>query len=434
MQVAVTLALVPLLLAMFQQVSIVSPIANALAIPAVSLIVVPMSLAGTVLPFDFLLRLADATLGGCFFVLSHLSDSAAAVWMQPVPPIWTVMLAIAATLLLLAPRGVPGRWLGVLGLAPIFLAGPSAVEPGAVRIAVLDVGHGTAILVRTAAHALLYDTGPSFGPSADSGSRIVVPYLRAVGVQRLDRVILSHDDDSHTGGTVSVLQGVRVRSLMTSLHDRHPLTQLRDRSLRCQAGQHWEWDGVSFDVVHPTRQSYTDPRIKENDRSCVLKIESSYLRVLLPGDIERRSENALLASVSDRLRADVLLAPRRGGRSSSSDRLIAVVRPRVVIFSVGHRNRFRHPHREVVGRYIQHDSQVFRTDRDGAVLVDAGPGRPLRVTSSRRLFRRYWHEAPVRVTFPADLPNHRGRISDTPTVGNARPKKAATRSKVLTDP
>ncbi len=390
-QIAVTAALIPPLLAMFQQVSVVSPLANAFAIPIVSLLVVPIALAGTVMPFDFVLQLAHAVAAACLFVLGWLSELPAAVWAQHAPPLWTVVLAAGAVLLLLAPRGVPARWLGGAGLLPIFVVAPPALEPGSLQVAVLDVGHGVAVLVRTARHALLYDAGPSFGTRADSGSRIIVPYLRAVGVRHIDGLVVSHHDDDHAGGAASVLRAVPVSWLMTSLVDRHSLGLPPQASSRCYAGQRWEWDGVKFEVLHPTRESYDDPRIKDNDRSCVLKVESASLRVLLPADIERRSERALLAASRAALGADVLLAPHQGSKTSSLPAFIGAVNARVVIFPVGYRNRFGHPNPEVLERYVERGSRVFRTDRDGALLVEAGPAGPARITPYRAVRRRYWH-------------------------------------------
>jgi competence protein ComEC len=313
-----------------------------------------------------------------------------AVWAQHAPPLWTVVLAAGAVLLLLAPRGVPARWLGGAGLVPIFFVAPAPIETGSLQLAVLDVGHGVAVLVRTARHALLYDTGPSFGPRTDAGSRIIVPYLRAVGVKRLDGVIVSHDDDDHSGGAASVLQAVPVDWLMSSLPDFHPLVRTPPASFRCYAGQYWEWDGVRFEVLHPTPESYDDPRVKDNDRSCVLKVESASLRLLLPADIERRSERALLAANRAALRADVLLAPHQGSKTSSLPAFLAAVNPRVVIFPVGYRNRFGHPHREVLERYFERACRVFRSDRDGALLIEAGPAGPARITPYRAVRRRYW--------------------------------------------
>jgi competence protein ComEC len=393
LQIAITIALVPPLVAMFQQVSIVSPLANALAIPVVSLLVVPISLVGAIVPFDFVLQIAHFVLAGCLIVLERLSNLPAAVWSQHAPPGWTVVLALGGVLLLLAPRGVPGRWLGAIALAPVFVVTPAALNMGALQIAVLDVGQGVAVVVRTARHALLYDTGPSFGPDADSGSRIIVPYLRAAGVKHLDGVIVSHDDDDHAGGAASVLQAVPVGWVMTSMPDLDPLVLLPERSFRCHAGARWEWDGVRFEILHPTGASYDDSRVKDNDRSCVLKIESASLSVLLPGDIERRSERALIAARADALRADVLLAPHQGSSSSSSPGFVAAVGARAVIFPVGYRNRFGHPRPDVLTRYVESGARVYRTDRDGALLIEAAPDSPVHITPYRAIRRRYWQSA-----------------------------------------
>src|SRR5262245_60993864 len=389
-QVAVTLALIPVLLAVFQQPSIVSPVANAIAIPAVSLIVVPLTLLGVLAPVDLLLHAAHLAMGLCMTLLEWLAELPNAVWQQHAPPSWTVVVAVAALVLLLAPRGLPGRWLGVIGLLPLFAAAPGTLRPGDVEIVVLDVGQGVSAVVRTAHHALLYDTGPPFGPGADSGNRIIVPYLRAAGIPQLDALIVSHDDDDHWGGAASVLQAVPVGRTLTSLPDLDPLVLLAGPAGRCEAGQRWEWDGVQFEMLHPTGASYDDRGVKDNDRSCVLKVEAAGGRALLPADIERRSEMELLGRAGDGLRADVLLAPHQGSRTSSTPEFVRTVRPRVVIFTVGYRNRFGHPHQEVVRRYLDEDARVYRTDRDGAVTMTIHSEGAISVTPYRSLYRRYW--------------------------------------------
>jgi competence protein ComEC len=389
-QVAVTLALVPLLLALFHQVSAVSPIANAAAIPVVSLAVVPLTLIGVLTPFDLLLQCAHAVMSGCMVFLEWLAGLPDAVWQQHAPPPWTIVVAVAATALLLAPRGLPARWLGMAGLAPLLTVAPPALPPGAVQIVVLDVGQGVAALVRTERHALLYDTGPQFGPGADSGSRVIAPYLRAAGVRRLDGLIVSHDDDDHWGGAASVLQALPVDWLLTSLPDFDPLVVWAEPALRCAAGQSWEWDGVRFEVLHPARASYDDPAVKDNDRSCVLAIEAPGGRILLPADIERRSEEALLRGARGRLRADVLLAPHQGSRTSSLPGFVTAVGARIVVFPVGYRNRFGHPHDDVLRRYAESGARIYRTDRDGALTILIPATGAIRVAPFRALHRRYW--------------------------------------------
>ena len=389
-QWAVTLALMPALLAMFQQVSIVSPLANALAIPLISLVVVPLTLVGMVLPFDWLLHLAHLLMTWCFIALEWMSHLPAAVWQQHAPPGWSVWVAVAGAMILLLPRGFPLRWAGLAGFLPLFFAVPPPLPDGEMQLTVLDVGHGLAVVARTRNHALLFDTGPTFGPQADSGNRIIVPYLRAAGVQSLDMMIVSHDDADHYGGASSVLQAMPVTQLLSSLPDLDPLPFEAANAARCYAGQSWVWDGVRFDVLHPTRDSYADASIKDNNRGCVLRIATRHSVALLPADIEARAEQQLLESSREALRAQVLVAPHHGSLTSSIPAFVAAVDPRIVIYPVGYRNRFRHPHGDVEERYLRQGSHVYRTDRDGAVTLHFGAADAIKVIPHRATYRRYW--------------------------------------------
>jgi competence protein ComEC len=391
-QAAVTVALLPVLLALMQQVSLLSPIANAFAIPVVSLVVAPLALLAMMLPFDFVLHFAHGVMAGCMLVLEWLSAMPDAVWEQHAPVAWTVIAAIAGSLWLMAPRGSPGRWLGVVTCLPLFLVLPPALRSGELHAAVLDVGHGLAVLVRTANNALLYDTGPAFGPAVDSGNRIIVPYARALGVKRLDGMVVSHDDADHTGGALSVLQAVPVGWLATSLPAMDPLPLVAQHALRCARGQAWVWDGVLFEMLHPDAGSYAAD-LKDNDRSCVLKITTAAGTLLITGDIERRSEEALLASASP-IKADVLVVPHQGSRTSSTPAFVEAVGASAVIFPVGYRNRFGHPHAEVVTRYRRIGAALYRTDRDGAVLVEMKPDSGITLHRHRFVYRRYWLDAP----------------------------------------
>ena len=390
-QWAITLALAPLLLVWFQQMSLVSPLANAVAIPLVSLVVTPLALAGSVLPFDFILKLAHALMAGQMWLLEWCAALPAAVWQQHAPAAWTVALALAGTAWLLLPRGVPARWLGLTLMLPMFTVVPSGPAAGALWLTLLDVGQGLAIFVQTERHALLYDAGPAYSPEADSGSRLILPFLRASGIAQLDAMLVSHDDNDHAGGAATVLSALPVAALYSSLAQTHAAwLAARGYRLPCAAGQGWTWDGVRFELLHPGSDSYAIDRLKSNDRSCVLRIVTARGAVLLTGDIEARSEQELLRRATEKLRADVLVAPHHSSRTSSTPEFIAAVQPRWVLLPVGYRNRFGHPQEEVVERYRASGAQLLRTDSAGAVLVRID-GEGTEVQAYRGLRRRYWY-------------------------------------------
>jgi competence protein ComEC len=386
MQWAVTIGLAPLMLVLFKQVSLVSPVANAIAIPVVSFVVTPLALAGALWPGDAVARLAHWVFECLMAVIAPLAAAPAAVWQQHAPAEWTLPLALAGIAWLLLPRGAPARLQGLLLLAPMFAVRPALLPGGAVQVEVLDVGQGLAVVVRTRGHALLYDAGPTYGTDADAGERVVVPHLRAAGIAHLDAMVLTHDDADHAGGTSSVLRAVEVGQVLSSLTaDQLAAAQARFR-LPCQAGQRWTWDGVAFSFLHPTAASYADPRLKPNSRSCVLRVETPYGAILLAADIEARDETALIARGAA-LGARVLLVPHHGSRTSSTPRFVAAVAPEHAVFAVGYRNRFGHPKDDIVARYAH--ARQWRTDRDGAVTFTLGPDG-LAAVAERDRRRRYW--------------------------------------------
>ena len=395
-QWVVTLGLVPGTLALFQQVSLVSALANALAIPVITLAIVPLALTAIALPLDVLWRTAHAILAVLMRYLEWLSAAPVAVWMTHAPRGFTVVAAIAGVAWLLAPRGIPGRAFGAAWLLPMALIAPPGVPWGGVRVIVLDVGQGLAVFVATAHHALLYDTGPRFSDAVDAGARIVTPFLRAAGVARLDALVISHADNDHSGGAASILRALPVARMLSSLPPDHPLVaQARQaaESLRCLAGTRWVWDDVTFTLLHPAPSDYAERARKSNDLSCVLRIEAAGRSVLLTGDIEALAETELLQRAPDTLRAEVLVAPHHGSRTSSTPAFIATVMPAVAIFAAGYRNRFGHPRSDVLARYRHAGASRPRTDLAGAITVELAPGIPLTVDAERERRRRYWYDA-----------------------------------------
>ena len=376
-QWAVTVGTLPLLLWMFQQFSLVSPLANALAVPLVSFVITPLALLFAVFPWPPLLYLDHWLLSGLMGFLEWLAT--APIWEQPAPPLAATLLAVLGVIWLLLPRGFPARWLGLCLLLPALLWPAARPAAGAAWVDVLDVGQGLAVVVRTAGHTLLYDTGPLYSAESDAGQRIVVPYLRAQGVGQLDALIVTHRDKDHSGGVVAVQEALPIGRTLSSVPELV--------GERCVAGQAWDWDGVHFTILHPPADDYQRKAVRSNNMSCVLRIENAFGSVLLTSDIEARDEQALLARAADQLRSEVLLVPHHGSATSSTPDFVAAVGAREVIIPVGYRNRFQHPRPEVVARYA--GSRLWRSDRDGAVRIDLASG--LALSSYRSEYRRYWH-------------------------------------------
>ena len=269
-------------------------------------------------------------------------------------------------------------------MAPAFALPPAAPPSGEAWLSALDVGQGLAVVVRTATRTLLYDAGPGYGPEADSGGRIVLPLLRGAGIGSLDLLVATHEDSDHLGGALTVLETLEVGALASSLPRTHPLNSLVPGYSRCVAGRRWEWDGVRFEFLHPP---HGWEGARRNNQSCVLRVEAGGAAALLTGDIERAAEQALVKAGG--LRADVLLTPHHGSRSSSSEEFIAAVAPRWTVVSAGYRNRFGHPAREVLARYERAGIGVRRTDLDGAISVVLRKGHA-EVASERAARPRYW--------------------------------------------
>ena len=383
-QWAITIGLAPAALLLFGQLSVAGPLANALAIPLVSVVITPLALIAALLPIDALLHLAAWLVQWLLEFLEWCAALPGALWQQRVPPLWTVIAALAGAAWVLAPRGVPWRASGLALMAPAFFIGTAPPAWGEAWITTFDVGQGLAVLVRTASHTLLYDTGPAYGTEADSGSRVVVPALRGAGIERLDLVVLSHEDGDHIGGALSVLESYEVAAVASSLAREHALHGLATHARRCVAGEGWDWDGVRFEFLHPVRGA----NAKRNDQSCVLRIAAGSQAMLLTGDIERGAEGAMLAG-GRALRSDILLVPHHGSRTSSTEEFIAAVAPRRAIVAVGYRSRFGHPHPLVLERYRAAGVDVARTDLDGAITVRLD-GERLELESERKSRARYW--------------------------------------------
>jgi competence protein ComEC len=390
-QWAMSLGLIPLLLAMFQQVSVVSPIANAFAIPLISFIVVPLTLMGAILQFDWPLQLAHYAMSNTMLALEWLNNLPTAVWTQHAPPSWSIVIGMLGVFWILLPRGFPSRYLGFILLLPMFLIEPAILPYGNLRLSIFDVGQGLAVAAQTSNHALLYDTGPLFNTEANSGNRILIPALKGMGITQLDKLILTHNDSDHTGGALSIMQAMPINVVSSTLPEDSPILLKSIIRERCSEGQKWEWDGVYFEMLHPTVDIILDEKIRDNDKGCVLRISTGENSVLLTADIEKSSERRLLEHYPDKLNSTIMVVPHHGSKTSSTPEFVNTVAARYAIFTSGYRNQFGHPKPEIIERYRTLGSALLRTDQDGALLVEMD-NDSINIERYRATHARYWHD------------------------------------------
>ncbi len=379
----ISLALAPLSLLLFHQVSLVGLLANVLAIPWVTLVITPLALSGMLLApmWDVAagaVQLLSAVLG-VMASLPYASFSLAA------SPLILTCSALLGGVVLALRLPWPLRGMGAVLMLPMLVHTPPRPAAGEFALLAADIGQGNAILVQTASHSLLYDAGPSFSRESDAGQRTLVPLLRALG-ERLDVVMISHRDADHIGGAAAVLKMHTQARLISSIEDSHELQSLR-KSERCIAGQRWQWDGVSFELLHPSALDYETAQ-KSNAMSCVLRISNGQQTVLLTGDLEAAQELRLLGQQVS-LKADVLLVPHHGSKTSSTSEFLDAVQPRVALVQAGYRNRFQHPVPEVTQRYTQRAIGLFQSPECGAARWHSSQAQV--VSCQRETDRRYWH-------------------------------------------
>jgi competence protein ComEC len=382
-QLVATLALAPLTLLLFQQVSLVGLVANLVAVPWITLLTTPLALAGLV--WSPLWQLAGWTVQPLLQILSLLAQVPWATWEAPATSAWAAALGLVGGACLVLPLPWRARLLGLPLLLPLLAPAVQRPQPGAFELLAADVGQGSAVLVRTASHLLLHDAGPRYAPDSDAGQRVLLPLLRSRGERRIDALVLSHRDADHVGGAAALLAQLPVGELRSSLEAGHPLLSGR-LNLPCVAGQRWDWDGVRFEFLHPLTAT-PPPGTKPNALSCVLRIRAADGQsALLTGDIEAPQEQALVEQIGAALRSDILLVPHHGSRTSSTAAFLKAVAPRVAVIQVGYRSRFGHPHPAVLSRYGESGIAVQRTDQCGAwVWRDGG------AWCTRTVRRRYWH-------------------------------------------
>ncbi len=388
-QAVATFGLAPLSLVFFQQFSLVGVLANLVAIPLVTLLITPLALLGMLVPG--LWAVSAWGVQGLVWGLGWLAQVPLAVWQVPAAPLVLVVAAALGGLLAVLPVPWALRWLALPLVLPLLWPPLARPATGQFEVLAADVGQGTALLLRTRHHLLVYDTGPQYSRESDAGQRVLLPLLRARGEHRVDLLMLSHRDSDHVGGAASLLAAYPVAALSSSLEAGHRLLVELAPGLPhtpCRAGQHWAWDGVRFEVLHPTPDDVAFAA-KPNAVSCVLRVQDAAGRsLLITGDIEAPQEAALLRRSGPALASTVLVVPHHGSRTSSTADFLDAVQPQVAVVQAGYRSRFGHPAADVLARYAERGIEVVRTDRCGAWLWHDGVG-----LCTRDVRRRYWHAA-----------------------------------------
>ena len=387
-QYIVAIGLVPLLMFRFQQLALPGLVANLVAIPWTSMVIVPLVLAGLIMsPVSakvghVLFSTSQTALELLWLLLEQLAKPGFAIWQHPTPPIPVFAAALVGVVILLQPRGLPSRWLGIIWILPLFFPVRGHPAQNEFWLTLLDVGQGLSAVVHTRQHTLVYDTGPRFNATFNAGYAVVLPYLRQMNIGQLDMLVISHGDNDHIGGSTDILATYPQTTVLTSVPGKINSLHVS----KCSAGQHWTWDGISFAMLHPAPRTESGT----NNASCVLRISRGGQSVLLTGDIEQGAERQLVDRYGRQLSARVLVAPHHGSKTSSSREFIHTVQPELVLFPVGYRNRFRFPNKDIIERYAQEGVKQYDTARHGAMLIKFNQ-TGMTVKSFRQTRKRFWH-------------------------------------------
>jgi competence protein ComEC len=386
-QWVIACGLVPLSIACFQQCSLISFVANMIAIPWVGFVVAPLSLAGTLLLLvsdklgGWVLLLADKILGVLWIILTWLAHLPAVVWYHPASALM-IAAGMVAMIFLLLPRGFPGRGFCALWILPLILFKPAVPPAGTAWLTLLDVGQGLSAVVQTQHHVLVFDTGPRLGASFDMGESVVVPFLHSQEIHVIDMLVISHKDNDHSGGAAAVLQQFPVLKINTSV------PQLFAGAEYCLRGMRWQWDKVDFEFLYPT----PDKLALNNDSSCVLRISIGDQHILLTGDIEKAAEQDLVTMQNDLLPAQLIVAPHHGSKTSAKASFLQAVHPQMVLFAVGYRNRYHFPNTAVLKAYRELGVVPFDTVSGGAMRFAMSAGQPVTWQESyRQSHKHYWN-------------------------------------------
>ena len=386
LQLVLSLALLPMTVWFFGQGSLIGPAANLIAVPWISFLVVPLTVAGSLLIVRLpaiggpLLDLADNLLKLLWQVMQWLATLPSAQIYFASAPIWAFVLALIGVGWMLMPRGVPVRPLGMLLLIPLLMPMRDKPGPGEFEVWMFDVGQGLSVFVRTRAHTLVYDAGPRYPSGFDIGDAVVIPSLHALGVDRLDRMIISHGDSDHAGGAAAVHLAFPQAIIESGEPER-----LAIPAAACREGESWRWDGVDFRVVW----AGTESNAKSNDRSCVVLVSSSFGSLLLTGDATTQVEPAIAQAIGDARNPLVMTVPHHGSKTASSAGFLDAIDPKWALVSAGYRNHFGHPHADVLARFETRSIPLFNTAESGYLHLRFAQA-PVAPEQGRMVHQAWW--------------------------------------------
>uniref|UniRef100_UPI0033654EE2 DNA internalization-related competence protein ComEC/Rec2 n=1 Tax=Candidatus Albibeggiatoa sp. nov. BB20 TaxID=3162723 RepID=UPI0033654EE2 len=406
-QVIISIINYPLALYFFQQSTLLAAISsNLIMIPLTSFIILPFVLIGILVSFispliSIYLFTAISYVFSLAFGITELMielEQYSYIYLELFNlsadniNLLTVILSIISVFILFAPRGFSIRWLGFIGLLPLFFnfSFENNIKHGEFELTILDVGQNLATVIQTQNHQLMYDTANSW-----MSRSVIIPYLNAHKLSHLDLLIASHADNDHSGGVNNIAEQIPINQILTGAVEIKRIQDFFNIPLQqnikiatCKTGQQWRWDGVYFEILHP---KVGEHHYKRNNRSCVLKISGTKHSALLTGDISNHVEIALSQQQKLKLNADILIAPHHGSRTSSLPSFIRAVNPKTVVFSTGYLNHYRHPHPDIVKRYQQQKIRIFNTPDTGSIRFSPRHHHFLQPMIARETMHRIWH-------------------------------------------
>lgn len=401
LQAGISLALYPVLLAFDMPTAPLGILFNLAMVPLFSLLLIPAALLSVVLllvaPGLILpLQWVGVSLDWIWGVLE--SGAGWAPWQAPRPgaSLPTLVCLGLGVILLLAGPGLRTRLAGIVLFAVVYLPKASGMPQGGFRLDVLDVGQGLAAVIETRTHRLLFDTGAAYPSGFNLADAVVLPWFWRKGVNVLDVLVLSHGDNDHAGAAGSLIGQINAGQVFSGEPSRVDVP-----AETCPGNYFWRWDGVLFGFIQPTFAR----RVKGNDASCVLLVKGRWGSALLTGDAGKRIERAMLPGLRSAAPLDVVVAGHHGSATSSSPEFIQATQARHVVYSVGYRNRYGFPRKQVDRRWAESNARRWRTDGCGLVGFEftSFPADLPMPEVYAPAHRRYWEvpDVPCEMTTPA---------------------------------